>query len=67
MLCVFLALYVFGVFGYVTATLATFFVGHDADASDGEVAVAAELKALRTELAALRGEVRAASGLPPEA
>ena len=66
-LCVFLALYAFGIFGYVTATLATFFVGRDAEASDGEVAGSAELKALRQELAALRGEVRAASGLPPEA
>ena len=30
-LCVFLSLYAFGVFGYVTATLATFFVGRDAE------------------------------------
>jgi voltage-gated potassium channel len=29
-LCVFLALYAFGVFGYMTAALATFFVGRDA-------------------------------------
>jgi voltage-gated potassium channel len=65
-LCVFLALYAFGIFGYVTATLATFFVGRDAESSDGEVAGSAELAALRRELAALRGEIRAVSGLPPE-
>lgn len=57
-LCVLLALYAFAVFGYVTATLATFFVGRDAEAAEGEVAGAAALDALRAEIAALREEVR---------
>lgn len=65
-LCIFLALYAFGIFGYVTATLATFFVGRDAEASAGEVAGSAELAALRRELAALRGEIRASTVPPPE-
>jgi hypothetical protein len=37
-LCVLLALFAFAVFGYVTATLATYFVGRDAAAADAEVA-----------------------------
>lgn len=53
-LCVFLALYAFAVFGYVTAALATFFVGRDAEDKEGELAGAAELAALREELGALR-------------
>ena len=66
LLCVFLALYAFGVFGYVTATLATFFVGRDADSGEAELAGARELTALREELIALRGEIRTLSGQPPE-
>lgn len=65
-LCIFLALYAFGIFGYVTATLATFFVGRDAEASDGELAGSTELAALRQELAALRGEIRDLNVVPPE-
>jgi voltage-gated potassium channel len=47
-LCLFLALYAFAVFGYVTATLATFFIGRDTE-SDAE-----SVGALKRELAALR-------------
>ena len=46
-LCVFLALYAFAVFGYVTATLATFFVGRDAENEDAEPAGARQIAALR--------------------
>ena len=53
-LCVFLSLYAFGVFGYVTATLATFFVGRDAQSGEAELAGASELAALREEIAAMR-------------
>ncbi|CAM4084357.1 ion transporter [Vreelandella rituensis] len=65
-LCVFLALYAFGVFGYVTAALATFFVGRDADDNDAEVAGAKQLTAVRDEVSALRDEIRALSRQPPE-
>lgn len=65
-LCVILALYAFGIFGYVTATLATFFVGRDAEESEGELAGANELVALREELRALREEIRALPGRPTQ-
>jgi voltage-gated potassium channel len=52
-----LALYAFGIFGYVTATLATFFVGRDAEDEEAELAGAGELVALRRELVALREEI----------
>lgn len=58
-LCVILALYAFGVFGYVTAALATFFVGRDADSVDAEVAGAKQLTELRNEVIALQDEIRA--------
>lgn len=57
-LCLFLALYGFGVFGYVTATLATFFIGRDAEAPDTETVSRADIRALREEVAALREELR---------
>jgi voltage-gated potassium channel len=59
LLCLFLSLYAFAVFGYVTATLATFFVGRDAENNDAELAGAAQLAALREELRGLREDVRA--------
>ncbi|MGG6295119.1 potassium channel family protein [Leptolyngbya sp. AN02str] len=58
-LCLFLSLYAFAVFGYVTATLATFFIGRDAENSTAEVAGSHELAVLHTEIAALRTELHA--------
>ena len=49
-LCFILSMYGFGVFGYITATLASFFVGRDAEEKDASVAGSDELKALRTEI-----------------
>lgn len=57
-LCVLLALYAFTVFGYVTASLASFFIGRDAEAVEGEIAGAQTLRELRDEIAALRSELR---------
>lgn len=59
MLCFCLALYSFAMFGYVTATLATFFIGRDAAHEEAEVAGAKSIAALRAEIAALRDEIRA--------
>lgn len=57
-LCFVLALYGFAVFGYVTATLATYFVGRDAEHKDTEIAGAADLNALRDEISLLRAEIK---------
>ncbi|MFP7722221.1 ion transporter [Lysobacter sp. A3-1-A15] len=57
-LCLLLSLYAFAVFGYVTAVLASFFVGRDAEDPAAEVAGAASIERLREEIAALRGELR---------
>lgn len=60
-LCFILALYAFAVFGYVTASLATFFIGRDAEDDSAEVAGAKSIEALHEEIAALRAEIRALS------
>jgi voltage-gated potassium channel len=56
-LCLMLALYGYAVFGYVTASLATFFIGRDAEHEQGEIAGERSLRALRDEIAALREEL----------
>lgn len=57
-LCFLLALYGFAVFGYITASFASFFVGRDASAPDSETPGLADLAALREEIAALRRELQ---------
>jgi voltage-gated potassium channel len=59
-LCLFLAIYAFAVFGYVTGTIATFFIGRDAEEHNARAAPHGELDTLRAEIAALREEIRAA-------
>ena len=56
-LCLLLSLYAFAMLGYVTATLASFFVGRDAEEEAGNRLSAAAIDALRAEIAALRREV----------
>ncbi len=46
-------------FGYVTATLATFFVGRDAESEEAEVGGAKQIAELKTEVAQLRVEMQA--------
>lgn len=58
-LCLLLALYAFAVFGYVTATLASYFVGRDAVDPQAEVAGAGQLDQVLRELGALRAELGA--------
>ncbi|HEU4478152.1 MAG TPA: ion transporter [Pyrinomonadaceae bacterium] len=58
-LCLLLSLYGFAVFGYVTAALASYFVGRDADSEEAELVTAEPLKELRSEIAVLQGELRA--------
>ena len=56
-LCVLLALYAFAVFGYLTATLATFFIDRDASRDDAAVAGQQSIDRLAKEVAALREAV----------
>lgn len=67
-LCLFLALYAFAAFGYVTGTIATYFIGRDAEeersaGADVNAQVKAAnldgIEALRREIVALREEIRA--------
>ena len=53
-LCFFLGLYTFTVFGYVTATLATFFIDRDADRPDAAVAGERSIDAPHARLNALQ-------------
>lgn len=56
----------FTIFGYVTATLVTFFVGRDAENTEAELAGAKEVAVLQEELIAMRNDIRALSRWPPE-
>lgn len=56
-LCVLLSIYGFAVFGYITATLASFFIGRDADREDAEIAGAREIRKLHDEVLKLRLEI----------
>ena len=58
-LCLLLALYAFAVFGYVTATLASYFIGRDAEDERAEVAGAKSIERLQREIEGLRVELRA--------
>jgi len=49
-LCFLLALYGFAVFGYITATLASFFVGRDAEEDDAPVAGSEDIEKLRKQI-----------------
>lgn len=57
-LCFILAVYGFAVFGYFTATLATFFIDRDAASSKAEVAGASQVMALQDEIRLLREELK---------
>lgn len=60
-LALLLSIYGLAVFGYITASFASFFIGQDAEADDGEIAGAAEIEALHREVAALRADLRGRS------
>lgn len=57
-LAVLISLVAIGVFGYLTATLASFLIGQEAAASDGPTAGGADVRALQRDIAALRKEIR---------
>jgi voltage-gated potassium channel len=54
LLCIILALYAFAVFGYVTATIATYFIGRDAESTQSKGSDSGQMEALRKELRELR-------------
>ncbi len=53
-----LSVYGLAVFGYITASFATFFIGQEAAAPDGDVGGAKAIEALREDIAALREELK---------
>ncbi len=65
LLCLLLALYAFIVFGYVTASMASFFLSRDAEEQEGELASARAVASLETELRMLRAELQAARNAGP--
>ena len=53
-------------FSYVTATLAPFFLGRDAEDDEAELAGSKEPAALRKELQVFGADIRVLSQRPPE-
>jgi len=53
-LCFLIAVYAFAIFGYITATIATFFIGRDAEDQRAEIAGQKGIDALRGEVAELK-------------
>ena len=58
LLCLLLALYGFAMFGYITASFASFFIGQEAKSNESEVAGVSDIAALRAEIESLRDELR---------
>ncbi len=57
-----IAIFGFSIFGYVTATFATFFIGRDAEEEDAPVAGAKDIAELKTEIIALRRSIEDLKG-----
>lgn len=60
-LALLIAVFGYAVFGYVTATLASFFIGRDAEEKDTPVAGAKDVAELKNEIAALTGAINGIS------
>lgn len=54
-LCTLMSLYGFAVFGYITATLASFFIGKDASDKSAPLVSVADMKDLKNEIKELKG------------
>ncbi len=61
LLTLILSLYAFAVFSYITATLASFFVGEAASSPESDVASETSITALQKEIQALREELKNAN------
>lgn len=57
-LCLLLSIYGFTVFGYITASFASFFVGQEARLDDGELPGPSDLRAIRDEMHLLRQQLK---------
>lgn len=57
-LCIILSLFAFAIFGYITATIATFFLGRDAENDKTELAGAKQIEALKQEIMILKQMVQ---------
>ncbi len=57
-----LAIFGYSIFGYVTATFATFFIGRDAEEKDAPVAGAKDVAELKREIIALRKSIDGLQG-----
>ena len=64
-LAVLMSIYGLAVFGYITAVLASFFVGRDAEEPAAPVAGADDIRQLRDEIAALRRALEAKGAISP--
>lgn len=53
-LCLVLAIYSFTVFGYITASIASFFIGRDAESKESEIAGAQQIEELKREIRELK-------------
>jgi len=53
-LCLVIALFAFAVFGYITATIATFFIGRDAESKEAEIAGTKQIEELKDEIKDLK-------------
>jgi voltage-gated potassium channel len=62
-LTVLLSIYGLAVLGYITATVASFFIGRDAEETSGPLASAKEMNALLKEMRVLRAQLAAAGDL----
>lgn len=60
-LALLLTTYGLAVFGYITASFATFFIGQEAAAPDGDLGGSREIAALRQDISALRQELQRAT------
>jgi voltage-gated potassium channel len=58
-LCIILAIYAFAVFGYITATIATFFIGKDAESKNTEIAGSRQIEELKQEIISLKRMIQA--------
>lgn len=65
LLALLLAVYGLAVFGYITASFATFFIGQEAFDKEGELPGPADLAALRQEIVELRRELGRRGGRGP--